>query len=208
MNGGGHGIISAGGSLRGKFFENANLRAKGAVEGNYFLNCDVVTDDCVTAHGRKARIMGGHITAAVSVEASTIGNYMGVRTVFNVGDLAGLDSRIQEAKKAADAVSEQLGQLQAGKEQLETLLGSSAASSNALYVRTLLAMGSLERQLGDHNRELDRLDQIRKRALKAYVRTHGELQEGVLLIINGNKKTIGQTITSGITLTREHVRGR
>ncbi len=208
VNGGGHGLISAGGNLRGKFFENANLRARGAVEGNYFLNCDVVTDDRVTAHGRKARIMGGHVTAAASVEAVMIGNYMGVRTVFNVGDIAGLDSRIQEVQKAADAVSDQLSQLQAGKEQLETLLGAGSASSNALYVRTLLAMGSLERQMEDHNREIDRLNAVRRKALKAYVKIHGELQEGVLFIINGNKKTIGQTITNGITLTREHVRGR
>ena len=208
VNAGGQGIISAGGSLRGKFFENANLRAKGAVEGNYFLNCDVATDDRVTAHGRKARIMGGHITAAISVEAATIGNYMGMRTVFNVGDIEGLDGRIQEVKKSMDTVKEQLDQLQVGKKQLLTMLGDDEASSNALYVRTLMAMSALEHQLEEKNRELDRLNTIRKRALKAYIKIQAKLQEGVLFIINGTKKIIDQPINHGITLTKEHLQGR
>lgn len=208
VNGGGQGIISAGGSLRGKFFENANLRAKGAVEGNYFLNCDVVTDDRVIAHGRKARIMGGNIKAAISVEAATIGNYMGVRTVFNVGDLAGLDDRIQEVKKSVATVTEQLDQLQVGKKQLEALVSADEISSNELYVRTLMAMGSLERMLEEHNHELERLNSIRKRALKAYIKIQGKLQEGVLFIINGTKKIMDQPINHGITLTKEHLSGR
>lgn len=202
VNGGGYGIIDAGGSIRGKFFEYVTLNAKGLVESNYFLNCSITTDDRVIARGKKARLMGGKITACLGVEAVVIGNYLSSKTIISVGDLGDLDKRILFSERERKKILDELQQLSTGKQKLSLLLGEKQASQNALYVKTLAAIHTKETQLTDIDTEIARLKLVRKRAQKAYVHARSELQQDVTIIISGNIKKVDKPMKK-LLLTKE-----
>ncbi len=208
VNGGGQGVVEAGGSLRGKFFENATIKASGMIEGNYFLNCVIDTDDRVIARGKKARIMGGSIKAAVGVEAVVVGNYLSKKTTFVVGDTIELDKRISVLKSARDKALDELQQLQVGKQKLLMLVGEDQADKNPLYQKTCMAIHTKEIEVEGLEQEIDRLHVVMDRASKAYVQVRKEVQPDIMFIINGVRKKTESLIQRGITLTREKMNRR
>lgn len=133
VNAAGGGNIQAGGKVMGNFFEMANIKARERIEGNYFLNCSIETDDKVIARGKKARIIGGSITAAVAVESAIIGNYGSTKTVFNVGDVYLLDARITQQDKLLVKAQQDTDQLEEGKQKLEKAFGQEAVIGNDMY---------------------------------------------------------------------------
>lgn len=203
VNGGGTGIISAGGSIKGKFFEYTQLNANGSVEGNYFLNCHITTDDILTVRGKKARIMGGNINAAVGVEAVSIGNYLSNKTLIKIGDLEDIQNRIYTQEHLKKDISGEIDQLNAGLQKLISLLGEDQAHHNSLYSKTVSALEFKTTQLETCEKEIKRLTVVLRRAQKGSVQVHGDIQESVMFIINGYRKKIEKPIKHGIILNKQ-----
>ncbi len=202
-NGGSQGRIEAGGSIRGGFFENIDLIAKGLIESNYYLNSNIRTDDRLVARGKKARIIGGKISAAISVDVVIVGNYLGGKTVFNVGDIHSYEKQISLISVDKKKVTEELDQLTMGKQKLILLLGEEQAAGNTLYEKTCAAIHTKELQLNDIDREIERLRQVINRAQKAYIRVHGQLQSDVTIIVNNIKKETPTPTNRSVLLTRK-----
>lgn len=201
VNSGEHGIIEAGGFVRGKFFENAIIKANGLVEGNYFLNCDIHTDDRLIARSKKSRIIGGNIVAAVGVEAVIIGNYLSNKTLVNIGDTIDIEKRILDLISRKTHVRDEMQQLNNGKEKLQKLLGEENLAGNNLYGKILIAIHTKELEAKELDTETERLRLVQKRALKAYLKVYAQLQSGVILTINSKRKVVDNTINRGILLT-------
>ncbi len=199
-NGGEQGKIEAGGTLRGNFFENIDIKAGGMIEGNYYLNCKIFTDDRLIARGKKARIMGGSIEAAVGVEAVIVGNYLSNKTIFKIGDQHALHKRLTALSADREKILNELEQLSLGQQRLLLLLGEEQAAKNTLYTRTCAAIQIKEEQCHSTDHEIARLKLVIKRAEKAYVRIHGELQQDILFIINGSRKKIDKATSHGVLL--------
>jgi len=85
MMGGGTGQIEAEGSVTGRFFEAVTIKAKGPVRGDYFLNCQVVSEDVLEVTGFKGIILGGSVRALKNVKAQTLGNVAELPTVVEAG---------------------------------------------------------------------------------------------------------------------------
>lgn len=85
MQGGGKGYIEAGGSVSGKFFEQVNIKAKGSVNANAIMNCNIECEDEIIVSGKRGVIVGGVINAIKGVKATIIGNMSEIKTVMNVG---------------------------------------------------------------------------------------------------------------------------
>ncbi len=204
-NGNERGIIESGGSIHGKFFENITLKAKGLVEGNYFLNCNIDTDDRVVARGIKARITGGNTNAVVGVEAVILGNYMGTRAQCSVGDttriLKQTAALIKERSEALDKVEK----LTRSRLKLLDLLGESAAKGNSLYNQACAALESENIIVADLSHEIDRLALIEQRAKRAYIRIQGEIQEDVILKLGGKPCKIKNPGKRGVNLSRDKI---
>ncbi len=208
VNGGEQGKIKAGGFVHGKFFENANVESRGEITSNYYLNCNLKTDSCVYAQGKKGRITGGRIEAAVGIEATIITNHLSTATLFLVGDIVGLEKRVSTLSRAREKAMDELQELELGKQKLLMLLGRDAAEGNTLYTKTCQAIYTEETIIEQNEKEIERLNLVLKRARKAYVRVRGRLDENVVFIINGSKKIIGKNITRGIVLTKTSTLGR
>lgn len=207
MNAGGHGSVDAGGKIMGKFFEAVSIRSYGSIEGNYFLNCSIETDDRVIARGTKSRIMGGQICAAVGVDSETIGNYGTNRMILNVGDYYWIDSRMKQQQEFLTKAQEEIVQLEEGKAKLRRMLGDDVVRGNSIYKKTRVAIRTKELECMQIEKEIKRLRKVRMRATKAYVSASEELHQGVSITINGNVKEIAANI-HGIVLTKEKTKRR
>lgn len=202
VNGGTVGNVEAGGTIRGKFFENATLKAGGMIEGNYFMNCTIVTDDRLSAKGKKARILGGDITAALGVEAVIIGNYLSDKTIFRIGDTTELENRISRIMQNREKSLSELNQLKIGRQKLIMLLGETAVQKNALYTKTCIAIDIKEKEVDNFDHDLVRLQGVIRRSVDAYIRVFGELQADVVLVVGGIRKRIQKNIKRNIYLTK------
>ncbi len=160
------------------------------------------------ARGKKARIIGGNITAAVSVDAVIVGNYLSNKTVFNVGDIHSFNKRITVINVQKKKIMEELQQLVMGKQKLLLLLGEEQADGNTLYTKTCNAIYTKELQADECDREINRLKQVINRAEKAYIKIHGKLQSDVIFIINNNKKKTPTPMNQSVFLTGEDCKKR
>lgn len=202
VNAAGRGSIEAGGKIMGDFFEMVTLKAKGGIEGNYFLNCNVETDAKLLAKGSKARIQGGNINAAVAVESAVIGNAGNVRTYITVGDLFALDKRFGAIQNQLDKAAQEKEKLEEGRDKLLRLYGEEAVLGNAIYQKACLAIEMKTQEQEQLEQEAEYVQSVKAQALKACIRVSRELQPYVMLSVNGTKMETREML-HGVTLTRE-----
>ena len=79
------GVLEAGGSLTGQFFESASINAKDDIAASYLLNCDVRTSGMLKVQGRRGVIIGGYVCAKQGIDCFGIGTVAEVKTVLEVG---------------------------------------------------------------------------------------------------------------------------
>lgn len=197
MNGGGRGVLEAGGSVAGNFFEGASIYAGGNVEGNYFLNCNVVTDKSLIAKGKRSRIMGGKIRAGYAVETCSV--MKSGKTVIEVGNPQWLEERLKRTDEMLEKVREEGRQLAEGKEKILGLFGEKAGEKNALFHKICIALDMKQEEEKLLSGEKERLEYLIKKARYAYIKIYGKVQEDVILAVCGNAKRVEKDI-SGVSM--------
>jgi uncharacterized protein (DUF342 family) len=185
VNAGGKGEILAGGLVMGSFFEAVSVKARGSIEGNYFLNCQLETENKVIARGGKSRIMGGQASAMAGIESNAVGHYGNSGTLLDVGDVQKLDEKIYAYKKRREKVKSEVSRLEEGKHKLRNTFGNEEAETNSIFHKTCLALQQKEEELRRLGEELERLNKVHKRADRAYIRVTGEVLPGVTVRIAG-----------------------
>ena len=204
VNADGQGIIEAGNKILGDFFERVTLRAGGTIEGNYFLHCDVETEDKVLAKGGKGIILGGKIIAAIAVESAIIGSKAGMTTVFNVGDIYSMETKIAEMKEQKAKAEDEYQKLVEGKEKLLSVYGEEAVAGNTIYQKTCLAIDVKSEESSNLEKKIDRLTKVKKNAMNANIKVSKTLFQGTILTINGSTVETLESINSA-TLNKEKI---
>lgn len=201
VNGGGKGKMIAEGKVMGNFFETATVKAKGTVEGNYFLNCHVETEDKVIARGKQSRILGGKTVAMVGIESLAVGNYGKSKTYLEVGEIHQIDKRLQECNKQREKTESEIAQLEEGRLKLRKVFGNEEIEANTIFHKTCIALSQKEEELRQLESETERLETVRKRALRCYLKVTGTIAPDVVVRINGKtvqlKQETGVYITAG-----------
>ncbi len=203
VNADGNGHIQAGGKVMANFFEYANIEARGRIEANYFLNCIAQTDNVLVARGSKARIMGGEIRAAKAVESVVIGNYGGKSTTIDVGNVSWIEKRMLKYQQEYFKLHKEYRQLKEGKEKLINLLGEDISESNALYQKTCQALDIKEQKKTALEWEIEYFTNIKNHAKRAYVKASGGIQEGVTVVLNGNRQVTKEVVWE-LSLVKRH----
>ena len=90
----GENYIEATVGIKGNFFEQVNIKCKDNIYANYFMNCKIITDGKVIATGRKGKIVGGLTYAMKGIEAFSVGNEAGIKTVLEVGKTIYFDNSV------------------------------------------------------------------------------------------------------------------
>jgi uncharacterized protein (DUF342 family) len=100
ITGGGHGGVVAGGSVKARFIESAEVRAGSSVwaaEG--ILQSRVEAGATVEVMGRRGAIIGGQVIARNGVSARNIGSEMGAPTQITVGIQPEVRQELQEIQR-------------------------------------------------------------------------------------------------------------
>ena len=105
MQGNGKGKIEAGGDVKGKFFEQANIVCKGDVQANAIMNTIIDCGQDIIVSGKYGVIVGGSVSAMRYIRANIIGNMSEVRTEIKAGvdgDLFALLSQCEHNKEESE----------------------------------------------------------------------------------------------------------
>lgn len=203
MNGCGKGTLEAGGKVTGKFFESVKIYAAGDVEGNYFLNCQVETDGSLLARTAKSKIVGGSIKAGYAVETYAVSSFGKPVAAIEVGNPVWLAERMHRIEEKLEKTKEELRHLTEGKEKVSGMLGGENAKQNTLFHKICMAVCVKEEELELLHNEIQRCEQVKKRAKRAYIRVLNSIQAGVTLSVCGKIKKVERDLTGSITFRTE-----
>lgn len=100
ISGGGHAGVVAGGAVKARFIESAEVRAGTSVwASDGILQSRVEAGATVEVMGRRGAIIGGHVTAKNGVSARNIGSEMGAPTELTVGIIPEVRQEMAEIHK-------------------------------------------------------------------------------------------------------------
>jgi uncharacterized protein (DUF342 family) len=116
------GGVTAGGDVQAKYFEGATIIGDN-ISANYFINCKVEAKGMVKTFGRVGMIYGGTINSLYGVEAASVGNKTGSKTIINIGVNSNILAKYNQVRKAISREAEQLETLNTEKERLKEVGG-------------------------------------------------------------------------------------
>jgi uncharacterized protein (DUF342 family) len=119
MQGAGKGTVIAGGSIRGKFFEQVDMKAVKEVTANAIMNCNVEAGESIVVTGKRGIILGGSVTALETITASTIGNLAEIKTNVNAGVLTDINLEIKQLNEKIEQHKRRLEQITDAMDMIE-----------------------------------------------------------------------------------------
>lgn len=118
MQGGQKAKISCGGDVYANFIEFTTVEAKGKVEANIIMNCQISAGNDVIVSGKRGAIVGGSTYAVGHITTSNLGNEAGLRTVAQVGVSKELQDRDRALKTKISGIK---ASIERTKKELETV---------------------------------------------------------------------------------------
>ncbi len=202
------GMIRAKEDIKAKFMENAHVEAGNNVEvEGPITNSVVKARNSVIATGRKGVIVGGMITATVSVEAEEIGSSLGVKTILEIG----IDPELREKERLLVA------QIKLDEENLEKLLlvmkelkkiinarGSLPIDKQETYKKVSQTIMHLRNSIDQNRKELFRIRKLYETAKKiAKVVARKMLYPGVDVTMFQRKISINRPLKAAVLVVDE-----
>lgn len=187
VQGSGKGRLDAGGDVCAKFFESANVKAKGDVTAGSILHSRITSGGKVTVSGKKGFIVGGEIVCEDSVEVHTIGNRMETQTAIKVGMQTDLQ---EEMKKLAGELKE----LHTSGEEINSYLnvykektknGAKLSQESMKQIRAFNVR--LAEIMSEQDEKMERMEKIKRKIDKSrsgFVKVWGNAYHGVSLYIS------------------------
>ena len=186
MQGNGRGKITAGGSVSGKFFEQATVVSGGDINANAIMNSHVTAVRDVIVSGRFGIIIGGEIRAERYITATIIGNMAEVKTRIYAGVDEDLFSKLMKMEKEQEALEEELKKIANGISQIDILI-EKTQRDDLQDQRRKLIRGKIERenQINEKIREKQTVMDQMSRANIARVTVYKTIYPGTWVSING-----------------------
>lgn len=108
MSGSGKGRIWSGGSITGRFFENAILHAERDIDAGSLMNSEAYAGGRVTTIGKRGSIIGGHTKAVYGMEVTNIGNRSQIVTEIETGASQEIMDKMQGCQDKYDKLQSEL----------------------------------------------------------------------------------------------------
>lgn len=161
MQGAGTGCIESAGTVSGKFFEAVNINAKGDVNANYFLNCQVNCEGTVTVSGSKGVIIGGKVRALQCIKAHGLGNMAEIPTIVETGINPEYVEQYNNLNKAINKVDSEITILlknaamfeKTDVKKMEDILGKNKKVDKVLYDKIKQALVIKKRERDKYLKE-------------------------------------------------------
>lgn len=206
MQGNGKGKITAGGSVSGKFFEQATVESGGDVNANAIMNSHVKAVRDVTVSGRFGIIIGGEVHAERYITATIIGNMAEVKTQIYAGVEEDLFSKLMAKEKEQNALEGELNKIVAAISQIDILI-EKTKREDLREQKLKLIRGKIEREnrINEKIREKQMVMDQMGRANIATVKVQKTLYPGTRVSINGVATRITQETNHAVICAKGSV---
>lgn len=183
--GGYKGLIETEKKLIVKFMEYGTARIGGSIQTDSILSCHVTCYDHIYMEGKRASVIGGYVYAACGIEVYSVGSDNGVETKITVGiermhlqQILSLRSDILDQTELLKKIEKTLNTL----ETLARQKGENPANDpkRAALLRTKIKTQS---DVKINQMELERLEDLKERAVDASVKIIRDVYPGVTVTI-------------------------
>ncbi len=199
-NAGKKGMIQAGRTVAGNFFENATVIANEDVKANYCINSKITAERELLITGRFGSIVGGSVFAGVGILSYDIGNAAGCITKICAGKEENFEKRRTELLHRRKNVERELLLLNNAYRDFQWKFPPKARNTNPIYLKIEDAIYTKENEQKEINTEEKSLMLEMKQGSLAKIMVKGTLYPGVYVDINGAKWNAD--LTTNITMRK------
>lgn len=197
MQGNNKGVIHAGGSVSGKFFEQVSINSGGDVNANAIMNSYVSAKQDIVVSGKFGIIIGGEVKAEREISATIIGNMSEVKTTIRAGVDGNPMVELVQLEKDYTAAENEQQRFEEALEKLEAILARSSDEELNMKKITLIrqkinqeqVLLRLEREREDLTEQIARMHSAKITILKA-------VYPGTFLSVNGKNTRIKEVVNS------------
>ena len=191
MQGGGKGEINAGGSVSGKFFEQATIYAKGNINANAIMNCNIISEGRIVVSGRLGVLVGGSASAIEGVEATIVGNMSEVKMHINIGVDYTIYTKLSDLEEKVRKIKEDIAKLNLAMQQISAIIEKTPnADLSQKKIEILRTKISKDTQLSGLSEEILELNKMIERSSDAKLVVNKSIYRGIKVTINGATKSI------------------
>lgn len=191
MQGGGKGEISAGGNVSGKFFEQATIYAKGNINANALMNCNIISEGKIIVSGRMGVLVGGSASAVEGVEATIVGNMSEVKMHINLGVDYTVYGKLSELEEKIRKIREDIDKLNLAMGQISMLIEKAPnADLSQKKIEILRTKINKDAQLAGLVEEVNAVSTLIDKSTNARLVVNKSIYRGTKITINGATKNI------------------
>lgn len=191
MNASGCGNIKAGGDVKGKFLEGVNVTAKGNIQVNYCLNCNLNAGDTIEISGYNGSLVGGVAASMKGITVQNAGNRAGVKTILKAGINEELLKQYKGIKDRLHKNGEELNVLENAKAEIEKKYPPEVCSTLEIYGKLEKAIFTEKKQRDELFEEKAAMEEELRLIDTAKIVVKGRLYEGVEVELNGKRWSSG-----------------
>ncbi|MEW5693215.1 MAG: FapA family protein [Candidatus Hydrogenedentota bacterium] len=180
-------IIKAGGNVRAKYIQEANVKATGDIlVSEAIMHSNVEAGERVILYGKKALIVGGNVIAYKEINARTIGSEMSTKTNVEVGVRPAMREELNKVEEDLAKDKKNLEQVEQG---LTTLLKLKKAKQQLppdkekLLIQLAGIREGLKKKVSDLIARFDELHETLKTRIPSKICISGDAYPGVKITI-------------------------
>lgn len=185
MNGSGGGSIQATGDVIGYFFEEAEVKACGNIQGDYFFKSVLYAQGEIKAVGKKAMIAGGTVIAEKGLKTNVLGNPIELQTHVMLGGLKRIRQKEDKLDDAIREVNQELATLRNAHREFQKRYIPEIRNSISTYLKIESAIYTKERELEILLNDKSGIEEEIAKSGSVSAVVDGQLYEGVTIEIDG-----------------------
>jgi len=193
------GYIECNGSVSGRFFEAARIKAKGDVNANYFFNCDIESGGKITVSGNKGLIIGGRSRALLGITAHGLGNAAEIPTYISVGITDDIREQFEAIGERIKKVNTEIDVFRKNVQMFKIAMEKGLKreqKDQILFAKIQQALQLKEREKEQYIQEQDRLNVIMNNIGKAEIRVDSKACRGVHITMDSVHYSVPDTMTN------------
>lgn len=187
-------FIDAGGEVSGKFFEAANINARGNVKANYIMNSNINTLGRVIVSGSKGVLLGGRICAVKGVDTFNLGNSSHLKTILEVGRNELYEKEQAEYAEKREQLLNELSALEMGRNKILQLITAEKEVPEDMLRKVCATLTVKSQELANLDAEVSKLANLTEQNFIAPVCVRGKAHVGSSIVINTIKYMLSMEV--------------
>lgn len=184
MNSVGAGVVTAEGKITGQFFERVVMKAKGDINADYCMNCDIETDQLLHLFGNKGSLIGGHVRATLGMNVKTVGNWTNVPSTIVIGLHDGIVKQVNEIDSQKNSVDNEIRILANAYEDFKKKYPPEIRNSMPMFIKIENAIYTKKLELDEIAAAKSKVNELIEETKNVAVMISDKLYENIEFEIN------------------------